>query len=149
MATYFRAAMMVPSWRRQKSCCWRKSVVVMRRYFGSTDWRVNMTVLLIILFFTAPLFLLAYQLCVYVRDHHYLPRITEQALNEERDRTERKRAVGQQWGSANCGENFERALHEDQWLVKELSESGPAAQEALSQIRDARLRSCRDLGYQD
>jgi hypothetical protein len=121
----------------------------MRRYFGSTDWRVNMTVLLIILFFTAPLFLLAYQLGVYVRDHHYLPRITEQALKERRDRAERERAVGQQWGSANCGENFERALHEAQRLVKELTESEPAAQEALSQIRDARLRSCRDLGYRD
>ena len=84
----------------------------MRTYFG--DWRVNMTVLLIILFFTAPLFLVAYQLGVYVRDNHYLPRITEQALKKERDLAERKRAVGQQWGSANCGENFEQALHENQ-----------------------------------
>jgi hypothetical protein len=120
----------------------------MRTYFGSTDWRVNMTVLLIILFFTTPLFLVAYQLGVYVRDNHYLSRITEQALKKERDLAERKRAVGQQWGSANCGENFEQALHEDQRLVKELTESEPAAQEALSQIRAARLRSCRDLGYQ-
>ena len=120
----------------------------MRRYFGSTDWRVDMTVLLIILFFTAPLFLVAYQLGIYVRDHHYLPRITEQALKKESLRVERKREVGQQWGSANCGENFERALQEDQWLVKELTESEPAAQQALGQIRDARLRSCRDLGYQ-
>jgi hypothetical protein len=119
----------------------------MPRYFGSTDWRVNITVFLIILFFTAPLFLVAYKLGVYVRDHYYLPRITEQVL--ERDRAERKREIGQQWGSANCGENFERALHEDQWLVKELTESEQAAQEALSQIRAARLRSCRDLGYRD
>jgi hypothetical protein len=119
----------------------------MRRYFGSTDWRVNMTIMLIILFFMAPLFLVANKLGVYVRDHYYLPRITEQALKKERDRAERKREVGRQWGSANCGENFERALHEDQWLVKELTESEPAAQDALSQIRDARRRSCRDLGY--
>jgi len=117
----------------------------MRRYFVSTDWRANITVLLIILFFTAPLFLVAYKLGVYVRDHYYLPRITEQALKKERDRAKRKREVGRQWGSANCGENFERALHEDQWLVKELTEQ--AAQEALSQIRAARLRACRDLGY--
>ena len=96
-----------------------------------------------------PLFLVAYELGVYVRDHYYLPRITEQALKNERDRAVRKREVGQQWGSANCGENFERALHEDQRLVKELTESEQAAQEALSQIRDARLRSCRDLGYRD
>src|SRR5262249_3073918 len=64
-------------------------VVVMRSYFGSTDWRVNLTVLLIILFFTAPLFLVAYQLGVYVRDHHYVPRITERALKKERNREER------------------------------------------------------------
>jgi len=121
----------------------------MRTYFGSTDWRVNTTVLLIILFFTAPLFSVAYQLGVYVRDHHYLPRITEQALKEERDRAERKRAISQEWGNANCGENFERALHEDRWLVKELAESEQAAHEALSQIRATRLRSCRDLGYRD
>jgi hypothetical protein len=121
----------------------------MRRYFGSTDWRVNITVLLIILFFTAPLFLVAYKLGVYVRDHYYLPRIAEQALKKERDRAERKREVGQQWGSANCGENFERALNEDQGLVKELTESEEAAQDALSQIRAARLRACHDLGYRD
>jgi hypothetical protein len=121
----------------------------MPRYFGSTDWRVNMTVFLIILFFTAPLFLVAYKFGVYVRDYYYLPRITEQALKKERDRADRKRGVGEQWGSANCGENFERALREDQRLVKELTESEQAAQEALSQIRDARLRSCRDLGYRD
>jgi hypothetical protein len=121
----------------------------MPRYFGSTDWRVNMTVFLIILFFTAPLFLVAYKFGVYVRDYYYLPRITEQALKKERDRADRKRGVGEHWGSANCGENFERALHEDQRLVKELTESEQAAQEALSQIRDARLRSCRDLGYRD
>jgi hypothetical protein len=119
----------------------------MRRYFVSTDWRANITVLLIILFFTSALFLVAYKLGVYVRDHYYLPRITEQALKNERDRAERKREVGRQWGSANCGESFERALHEDQWLVKELTESEQAAQEALSQIRAARLRACRDLGY--
>ena len=119
----------------------------MPRYFGSTDWRVNMTVFLIILFFTAPLFLVAYKFGVYVRDYYYLPRITEQALKKERDRADRKRGVGEQWGSANCGENFERALHEDQRLVKELTESEQAAQEALSQIRAARLRACRDLGY--
>jgi hypothetical protein len=109
--------------------------------------RANITVLLIILFFTVPLFLVAYKLGVYVRDHYYLPRITEQACKKERDRAERKREVGRQWGSENCGENFERALHEDQWLVKELTESEQAAQEALSQIRAARLRACRDLGY--
>ena len=119
----------------------------MRRYFVSTDWRANITVLLIILFFTAPLFLVAYKLGVYVRDHYYLPRIAEQALKKEMDRAERKHGFGQQWGSANCGENFERALHEDQGLVKELTESEEAAQEALSQIRAARLRVCRDLGY--
>jgi hypothetical protein len=121
----------------------------MRRYFVSTDWRANITVLLIILFFAAPLFLVAHRLGVYVRDHYYLPRIAEQALKKKMDRADRKRGFGQQWGSANCGENFERALHEDQWLVKELTESEQAAQEALSQIRDARLRSCRDLGYGD
>jgi hypothetical protein len=55
----------------------------------------------------------------------------------------------QQWGSANCGENFERALHDYQWMVKELTESEQAAQESLSQIRPARLRSCRDPGYHD
>ena len=139
---------MAPSWPRQKSCYWRKSVVVMmRRYFVSTDWRANITVLLTSLFFTAPLFLVAYKLGVYVRDHYYLPRITEQTLKKEGDRAERKRDVGQQWGSANCGENFERRLYEDQWLIKELTESEEAAQEALSQIRAARLRTCRDLGY--
>jgi hypothetical protein len=79
--------------------------------------------LLIILFFTAPLFLVAYQLGVYVRDHHYVPRITEHALKKERDRAERKREVGQEWGAANCGENFERALDEDRGLLKELAES--------------------------
>ena len=121
--------------------------MLMRTDFVSTDWRANMTVLLIILFFMVPLFLVAYKLGVYVRDYYYLPRITEQALKKERDRAERKREVGQQWGSANCGENFERALNEDQWLVKELTELEEAAQEALSKIRDARLRSCRDLGY--
>ena len=120
----------------------------MRRYFVSTDWRVSMTVLLIILFFAAPLFLVAYQLGTYVRGYHYLPQMSEQARREDRDRAERKREVGQQLGSANCGENFESALQEDQWwLVKELPESAEAAQDALSQIRDARLRSCRDLGY--
>jgi hypothetical protein len=121
----------------------------MRRYFVSADWRANITVLLIILFFTAPLFLVAYKLGVHVRDHYYLPRIAEQALKKERDRAERKREVGQQWGSANCGENFESALHENQRLVKELTESEQAALEALSQIRAARLRSCCDLGYRD
>ena len=44
-------------------------------------------------------------------------------------------------------QSFERALHEDQWLVKELTDSEQAAHEALSQIRAARLRACRDLGY--
>jgi hypothetical protein len=87
----------------------------MRRYFVLTDWRANITILLIILFFTAPLFLVAYKLGVYVRDHYYLARITEQALQKEKERAEKKREVGQQWGSANCGENFERALHEDQF----------------------------------
>jgi hypothetical protein len=140
---------MAMSWRRQKSCCWRKSVVVMGRYFVSTDWRVPMTILLIILFFTVPLFVVAYKLGVHVHDHYYLPRITEQTFKKEGARVERKREVGQQWGSANCGENFESALHEDQWLVKELTESEEAAQEALSQIRAARLRTCRQLGYGD
>jgi hypothetical protein len=59
-----RTATTVLSWRRQKSCCWRKSVVAMRRYFGSTDWRTNITVFLIILFFIPPLFLVAYKLGV-------------------------------------------------------------------------------------
>ena len=68
----------------------------MRGSFGSTDWRVSMTVLLIILFFAVPLFLVAYQLGVYVRDHHYVPRNTEDALREERNRAETKREV--QWG---------------------------------------------------
>jgi hypothetical protein len=83
----------------------------MRRYFGSTDWRVDMTFLLIILFFTAPLFLVAYQLGVYVRDYHYVPRTTEHPLKKESDRAERKREFGQEWGAANCDENFEHALH--------------------------------------
>jgi hypothetical protein len=121
----------------------------MRRYFASTDWRVDMTVLLIILFFMVPLFFSAYKLGVHVRDYYYLPRITEREIKKNRDQAERKREVGQQWGSANCGENFERALQQDKWLVKELTESEQAAQEALSQIRAARLRSCRDLGYHD
>jgi hypothetical protein len=129
------------------AAAWHESDVVMRRYFASTDWRADITVLLIILFFTAPLFLGAYRLGVYVRDHYYLPRIAEQALKKEMDRAERKRGLGQQWGSANCGENFERALHEDQGLVKELTESEGAAWDALSQIRVARLRACRELGY--
>src|SRR5262245_7915192 len=116
----------------------------MRRYFVSTEWRAHITVFLIILFFVPPLFLVAYKLGVHVRDHYSysLPRITEQA--------ESKGDPGQQWRSANCGENFESALHEDQWwLVKELPESEEAAQEAFSQIRAARLRTCRDLGYRD
>ena len=121
----------------------------MRAYFRSTDWRVNMTVLLIILFFVPPLFLVAYQLGVYVRDHHYPPRTSEQTLEKRGGRAERKHEVGQQWGNANCGENFESALHEHRSLLKELAESEQAAQEALSQIRAARLRSCRDLGYRD
>jgi hypothetical protein len=121
----------------------------MRRYFGSTDWRVNMTALLIILFFVPPLFVVAYQFGVYVRDYHYLPQMSEQAHRKDRDRAERKREVGQQWGSANCGENFESALHEDRSLLKELAESDQEAQETLSQIRAARLRSCRELGYSD
>ena len=109
-----------------------------------------MTVFLMILFFMPPLFLVAYQLGVYVRDYHYLPRSTEQALKEEKERTERKREVPQQRGSENCGANFESALHQDQWwLIKELPESEEAAQEAFSQIRAARLRSCRELGYSD
>ena len=70
-------------------------------------------------------------------------------LKKERDRAERKREFGQEWGSANCGENFEHALHEDRGLLKELAESEQTAQETLSQIRAARLRSCRDLGYGD
>ena len=55
--------------------------------------------------------------------------------------------------SSPCGmsipalQSFERALHEDQWLVKELTDSEQAAHEALSQIRAARLRACHDLGY--
>src|SRR5215831_6771837 len=101
----------------------------MRRYFVSTEWRAHMTVFLIILFFVPPLFLVAYKLGEHVRDHYF----TEQA--------ESKGDPGQQLGSANCGENFETALHQDQWwLVKELPESEEAAQEALSQIRAARLR---------
>src|SRR5260370_5793165 len=87
--------------RRQKSCYLHDAVVVMSRYFVSTDWSANITVLLIILFFTAPLFLVAYRLGVYVRDHYYLPRIAEQALKKEMDRAERKRGLGQQWGRAN------------------------------------------------
>jgi len=102
-----------------------------------------MTVLLIALFFTVPLFLVAYKLGVHVRDHYYLPRITEQTLKKKGDLAARKREVSQQWGSANCGENFESALQQDQWMAKELTE------EALSQIRAARLRTCRDLGYRD
>ena len=121
----------------------------MRGYFVSTDWRANMTVLLIILFFMIPLFLFAHKLGVHVRDHYYPPRTAERALSKGVDRADRKRGFGQEWGSANCGENFERALQEDEWLVKELTESEQAAQEALSQIRAARLRSCRDLGYHD
>jgi hypothetical protein len=121
----------------------------MRRYFGSTDWRVNVTALLIILFFVPPLFLVAYQSGVYVRDYHYFPQMSEQTRRKDRDRAERKREVGQRWGSANCGENFESALHEDRSLLKELAESDQAAQETLSQIRAARLRSCRELGYFD
>jgi len=121
----------------------------MRRYFVSTDCRANITVLLIILFFTASLFCVAYRLGVYVRDDYYLSRIDEQALKNEMDRADRKRGFGQQWGSANCGENFESALHEDRSLLKELAESDQEAQETLSQIRAARLRSCRELGYSD
>ena len=86
---------------------------------------------------------------VHVRDRNDLPRIAARALKKEVDRADRKRGFGQEWGSTNCGENFERALQEDEWLVKELTESEQAAQEALSQIRAARLRSCRDLGYHD
>jgi hypothetical protein len=112
----------------------------MVRYFVSTDWRVPMTALLIALFFAVPLFLVAYKLGVHVRDDYYLPRITEQTLKK---RGTWERVVGQQWGSANCGENFESTLQEDQWMAKELTE------EALSQIRAARLRTCRELGYRD
>ena len=115
----------------------------MVRYFVSTDWRVPMTALLIALFFAVPLFLVAYKLGVHVRDDYYLPRITEQTLKKRGDLAARKREVGQRWGSANCGENFESALQEDQWMAKELTE------EALSQIRAARLRTCRELGYRD
>ena len=118
------------------------------RRFVSTDWRAYMTVLLIILFFTAPLFFGAYKLGVHVRDHYSLPRTAERAFKNG-DRPARKRAFGQEWGSANCGEHFERALHEDKWLLKELTESDEAAQEAFGQIRAARLRSCRELGYPD
>jgi len=118
----------------------------MRRDFVSTDWRVPLTVFLIILFFVPLLFLLAYKLGEHIRDNYYLPSITEQAPKETG--AERKREIGQEWGSANCGENFETAVREDQWwLVKELPESEEAAQEALSQIRAARLRTCHDLGY--
>ena len=138
--------MMALSWQQQKSYCWRKSVVVM---IVSTDWRAGMTVLLIILFFVVPLFLFAYKLGVHVHEHYNLPHTAERALKKEVDRTDRKRSFGQEWGSANCGENFERALHDYQWVVKELTESEQAAQESLSQIRAARLRSCRDLGYHD
>src|SRR5207253_8915139 len=100
----------------------------MRRYFVSTDWRANITVLLIILVFTGALFLVAYKLGVYVRDHYYLPRITEQALKNERVRTDRKPEVGQQWGVANCGEKFERTTHEDEELVRDQSGQEEAAQ---------------------
>jgi len=125
----------------------------MARYFVSTDWRVPMTALLIALFFTVPLFLVAYKLGLHVRDDYYLPRITEQTLKKRGDAKnppERSSPrqdysqVGQQWGSANCGENFESGLQEDQWILpKELTE------EALSQIRADRLRTCRELGYRD
>jgi hypothetical protein len=135
------------------SRCGRKRVVVMARYFVSTDWRVPMTALLIALFFTVPLFLVAYKLGLHVRDDYYLPRITEQTLKKRGDAKnppERSSPrqdysqVGQQWGSANCGENFESGLQEDQWILpKELTE------EALSQIRADRLRTCRELGYRD
>ena len=120
----------------------------MCRYFVSTDWRASMTIFLIVLFFMPPLFLVAHRLGVHVRDHYDLPRRAEQASNK-RDRADRKSAFGQEWGKANCGENFDRALYEDKWLLKELIESEQAEQEALSQIRAARLRSCRDLGYSD
>jgi hypothetical protein len=63
----------------------------MRRYFVSTDWRANITVLLIILFFAAPLFLVAHRLGVYVRDHYYLPRIAEQALKKKMERKLRRK----------------------------------------------------------
>ena len=101
-----------------------------------------MTVLLIALFFTV-VFLVAYKLGVQARDHYYLPRVTEQTFKTKGDLAARKREVSQQWGSANCGENFESALQEDQWMAKELTE------EALSQIRAARLRTCHELGYRD
>src|SRR5262249_12049293 len=123
----------------------------MLRYFVSTEWRAHMTVFLIILFFVPPLFLVAYKLGVHVRDHYSysLPRITEQAESKN-EQAESKNDPGQGWRSALCGENFESALREDQWwLVKELPESEEAAQEAFSQIRAARLRGCRDLGYRD
>src|SRR5262245_8034798 len=120
----------------------------MCRYFVSTDWRAPVTIFLIILFFVPLLFLLAYKLGAHIRDNYYLPSITEQAPKETGAPAERKREIGQQLGSANCGENCETALHEDQWwLVKELPQSEEAAQEALSQIRAARLRTCHDLGY--
>jgi hypothetical protein len=90
----------------------------MGKYFVSTDWRVPMTVLLIILFFTVPLFLGAYKLGVYVRDHYYLPRSAERAVKKEVVRADRKRGFDEQWGRANCGEYFERALHEDQRLSR-------------------------------
>ena len=150
--TYSRPAMTAPSWRRPRPRCGRKWVVVMVRYFVSTDWRVPMTALLIALFYTVPLFLVAYKLGVHVRDDYYLPRITEQTLKKRGDaknppgRSSPRQdysQVGQQWGSANCGENFESTLQEDQWMAKELTE------EALSQIRAARLRTCRELGYRD
>jgi hypothetical protein len=99
-----------------------------------------MTILLIILFFTVPLFLVAYKLGVHVRDHYYLPRITEQTFKKEGARVERKREVGQQWGSANCGENFESALHEDQWLVKELGGIEPNSRRPAPHLPSARLR---------
>src|SRR6516162_7104672 len=72
--TYSRPAMTAPSWRRPRPRCGHKWVVVMVRYFVSTDWRVPMTALLIALFYTVPLFLVAYKLGVHVRDdssaHH-------------------------------------------------------------------------------
>ena len=102
----------------------------------SSEWRAHMTVFLIILFFVPPLFLLAYKLGEHVRDLYF----TEQ--------TESKGDPGPQLESANCGENFETALQQDQWwLVKQLPESEEEAQEALSQIRAARLHTCHDLGY--
>src|SRR5262249_22923815 len=121
----------------------------MGRDFFFTDWGAQMTVFFIIFFFLPPFFLFFFKMGVPVPTHYFFPRITEQALKKMGAQAERKREVGQQWGSANCGENFESALHEDQWLVKKLTESEEAAQEALSQIRAARLRTCRDLGYSD